>query len=74
MCLAVPMKVVEVDGKKGIAQSGGVKRRIGLELLKDVKVGEYVIVHAGFAIEKVDKKKAKETLAMIREVRDAGLS
>ena len=68
MCLAIPMKVVKIDGSSGIVELGGVKRQINLELLDDVKIGEYVIVHAGFAIQKVDGKEAKEMLELLEEM------
>ncbi len=68
MCLAIPMKVVKIEGSGGVVEIGGVKKQINLELLDDVKVGEYVIVHAGFAIQKVDGKEAKETLELLEEI------
>lgn len=68
MCLALPMKVIKIDGSGGSVELGGVKRKVNLELLDNVKVGEYVIVHAGFAIQKVDQKEAKETLELLKEM------
>jgi hydrogenase expression/formation protein HypC len=68
MCLAIPMKVVKIDGLGGVVEIGGVKKQINLELLDNVKLGEYVIVHAGFAIQKVDQKEAKETLEILKEM------
>lgn len=68
MCLAVPMQIIEIKDKKGIVRIGGVKREIGLQLLKDVEVGDYVIVHAGFAIQRLDEEKALETLALFAEM------
>ena len=62
MCLAVPAKVLEINGKVAIVDFGGVKREARLDLLPDVKVGDYVIVHTGFAIEKLDERTAKEIL------------
>ena len=53
MCLAIPMQIVEIKDKKGIVEIGGVKREVGLQLLKQVKIGDYVIVHAGFAIQRL---------------------
>ncbi len=67
MCLGIPMQVVEIDGDIGYVESGGVKRKVGLMLLEDVKVGDWVIVHAGFAIEKIDPEEAIGTLELIRE-------
>ena len=68
MCLAVPMKVIEVEGNEGVVELSGVKRRVNFGLLEDVRVGEYVIVHAGFAIQKVEEKEAEITLSLLREL------
>lgn len=68
MCLAIPMQIVEIKDKKGIVEVGGVKREVGLQLLKQVKIGDYVIVHAGFAIQILDEKEAKETIALFEEM------
>jgi hydrogenase expression/formation protein HypC len=68
MCLAVPMKILKIEGEKGIVEIGGVQREVGLQLLKDVKVDEYIIVHAGFAIQKLDEEEALETLALFAEM------
>ena len=71
MCLAIPLKVMETDGKNAVGEVGGVKRRIRVDFLPDVKPGDYVIAHAGFAIEKLDEARAKENLETILEVADA---
>ena len=68
MCLGVPMKLVEVEGRQGKAELDGVARRIGIDLVPDAKVGDYVIVHAGYAIQILDEKSAQETLALLAEV------
>ena len=62
------MKVIKIEGSGGVVEIGGVKKQINLELLDDVKVGEYVIVHAGFAIQKVYQKEAKETISILEEM------
>ena len=69
MCLAIPMKVVKKDKDKAIVESNGLRRDINISLLKNVKIGNYVIVHAGFAIEKLDQRRAKETLSLFRQMR-----
>lgn len=69
MCLAVPMRVIKKDKDKAVVKSGGLKRDINISLLKQIRVGDYVIVHAGFAIEKVDEKRAKETLDLLKQMR-----
>lgn len=68
MCLAIPMKVLKIEGDRAIVSSGGVRRSIGINFLKNPKVGDYVIVHAGFAIEKLDTVKAEETLKLLEEL------
>ncbi len=69
MCLGVPMQVVSVDGMDIVAEIDGVRREASLMILDDpVEVGDFVIVHAGFAIAKLDEADARETLAMMREV------
>ena len=68
MCLAIPMKVTKKDGIFAIVESGGVKKNINISFLKEVKIGDYVIVHAGFAIEKLNEKRAKETLSLLKEM------
>jgi hydrogenase expression/formation protein HypC len=69
MCIAVPMKVVEINQEKntGIVESSGVKREIGLQLMDDIKVNDWVIVHTGFAISRLEEKEAQETLGLLRE-------
>jgi hydrogenase expression/formation protein HypC len=62
------MQILEIKSDKGIVQIGGVKREVGLQLLKEVQVGDYVIVHAGFAIQRLDEKEALETLELFREM------
>ena len=69
MCLGVPMQVKTIDGDLAMAEIDGVQREASLMLLDDeVKVGDYVIVHAGFVISRLDEEQARETLAMMREV------
>jgi hydrogenase expression/formation protein HypC len=68
MCLAIPMKILKMEGDRAIVSSGGVRRSIGINFLKGPKIGDYVIVHAGFAIEKLDTVKAEETLKLLEEI------
>ena len=70
MCLAVPMEVTEIKGFRGTARMGSVKREVNLILVPDVKVGDYVIIHAGSAISVLDKEEAKKTLDLLREIGD----
>ena len=71
MCLAIPLKILETDGKNAVGEVGGVTRRIRVDFLPDVQPGDYVIAHAGFAIEKLDEARARENLETILEVADA---
>jgi len=74
MCLAIPGKIIEIDNKKEIAvvdYGNGTKRKANVSLV-NVKLGEYVLVHAGFAIEKLNEKEAQETLDLFREMLSAG--
>ena len=68
MCIAVPSKIIEIiDADTGIVDAGGVKKKICLTLLENPSMGEYVIIHAGFAIARIDLKEAEESLKLIRE-------
>ena len=71
MCLAIPLKVVAVDGKKLRVESAGLIREVRADFLPEVKEGDFVIVHAGFAIEKLDSEQARLDLEAWEEVADA---
>lgn len=74
MCLGVPMQVVSIDGMDIVAEIDGVRRAASLMILDDeVGLGDYVIVHAGFAIARLDEAEARETLAILREALSAGV-
>ncbi len=66
MCLGIPMRLVSRDGNVGKAEDGGVSRTVMLDLVPQAVVGQYVIVHAGYAIQTLDPKAAEETLALLR--------
>ncbi len=68
MCLGIPMKIVSIKGDDAVVSAGGLKRKAVISLLKNARVGEYVLVHAGFAIEKVKTKEAKATLKVIGDI------
>lgn len=72
MCLAVPMKIAEIAEGTAICEVDGVRREASLMMLEDAVVGDYVLIHAGFAIEKIDPIEAQKTLDIFREVLDAG--
>lgn len=74
MCLAVPMQVVAIDDTQATCEIDGVKREASLMMLDDVAIGDFVLIHAGFAIEKLDPTEAEKTLELFREVlADGGL-
>ena len=69
MCLAVPMEVTRIDGNKAWVSVGGTKREIRLDIVDErPTLGDYVIVHAGFAIRRIDEKEARETLDLFRKM------
>lgn len=69
MCLGVPMKILSKDGDTVIAEVDGVRKEASIMLLgEEVSVGDYVIVHAGFAISRLDEAYAEETIRLMREV------
>ena len=67
MCLAIPSKIVKIENNMATIDVDGVTREASLLLLEDAKIGEYVIVHAGFAINRIDEVAAMETLDLLRE-------
>ncbi len=73
MCLAVPMKLIKIEGSQGVVELEGVNRTIGLDLLENPQVGDYVIVHAGYAIETLDQDEAEKTIALFRQLGAEGL-
>ncbi len=75
MCLAIPVRVMEVGaGDTAIVDLGGVRKEISLALLADVQVGDYVILHVGYALTKLDPEEAERTLALFAELAGAGAS
>ena len=68
MCLAVPLRIKELNGTDAIVERDGVSRKVKVNFIREPKVGDYVMVHAGFAIEKVDEKQAEEDLVAFREL------
>lgn len=69
MCVAVPGVIVELGGdRSAVVDFMGVRRRVALDLVEDARPGEYVLVHAGFAIRKLDEDEARETVRLFREL------
>ena len=68
MCLAVPVKVVSIEGNEAEVEIGGVKRRVSIMLTPEAKVGDYVLLHTGYAINVIDEAEAQETLKILEEM------
>lgn len=71
MCLAIPSRVTHIENQLATIDVDGVQREASLMMLEDVAVGDWVIVHAGFAIHKIDEQVAQETLQLLREAAEA---
>ena len=68
MCLAIPVFIKSIDGVEAEAEIGGITRRISLQLTPEARVGDYAIVHTGYAISIMDQEEAEETLKILREM------
>lgn len=69
MCLAIPVKIVELlENDMALSEVGGIRKEISLALVDDVAVGDYVIAHVGFAINRLDADEAEKTLALFAEL------
>jgi hydrogenase expression/formation protein HypC len=68
MCLAVPVKVVSIEGSEADVEIGGVKRRVSIMLTPEAKVGDYVLLHTGYAINVINEAEAQETLKILEEM------
>jgi len=68
MCLAVPMKIIRINGDMGVVEVDGIRREVGLMLLEDSRINDWVIVHAGFAIARLSAKEARQTLKLFGEM------
>lgn len=71
MCLAIPLKLIELNGSEAVAEANGVRRSIRVDFIREPKVGDYVIAHAGFAIERMSEAQSLENLRAIQEVANA---
>jgi len=68
MCLSIPAKIVSIDGNMAEVSAGGTIFKAGLHMIEDAKIGDYILLHAGFAIQKISEKDAAETLKIIEEI------
>lgn len=71
MCIAVPAKIKEIKGDIALVSYGGVALEVNIALIEEPKIGEYVLIHAGCAIEKIDIEEAIKTLEIFKELADA---
>lgn len=70
MCLGIPMQIIEINGNTALASFMDVKREVRIDVVPEVKVGDYVMIHAGMAIEIMNEEEAKETLEIWKELND----
>ena len=68
MCLAVPVQVISIEGSEAEVEIGGVKRHVSIALTPEAKVGDYVLLHTGYAINVIDEAEAQETLRIFEEM------
>ena len=68
MCLAIPVLIQEIEGQEAVVEIGGVKRKVSLALTPETKVGQSVLIHAGYAIGVLDEEEAQETLKLLEEM------
>jgi len=68
MCLAIPALIRSIEGYRAEVEIGGVKRVVGLQLVPQAKIGDYVLIHTGYAISVVDEEEAQETLRLLAEL------
>ncbi|QNB46004.1 HypC/HybG/HupF family hydrogenase formation chaperone [Thermanaerosceptrum fracticalcis] len=71
MCLAVPLKVIKVTGTMAIAELEGISKEISIALTPEVNVGDWVLVHAGYAIHRIDYEEARKTIRFLEELHEA---
>ncbi len=72
MCLAVPVLIRSIQGDEAEVESGGTTYKASLQLTPEAKVGDYVLLHTGYAISVVDREDAEETLALFRQIEELG--
>ena len=73
MCLGLPAKVVSIDDNSGNVEMMGVTNKVSIELLDNVQVGDYVLVHAGCAIQVLDEEEALRTIDIFNEIKELGI-
>ena len=71
MCLAIPLKLIEINGNDAVGEAMGMRRKVRVDLISEPKIGDYVMVHAGFAIERLAEEQALEDLEAWEELQHA---
>ncbi|MBW6500362.1 MAG: HypC/HybG/HupF family hydrogenase formation chaperone [Bacteroidales bacterium] len=71
MCLSIPARIESIEGNMAVVSAGGALFNAGLHMIEDPAVGDYILLHAGFAIQKISEEEALETLSIIREIDEA---
>lgn len=71
MCLAIPLKIIEINGNEAVGEAMGMTRKMRVDFIENPQIGEYVVVHAGFAIERLSRQQALDDLESWEEVKDA---
>jgi len=71
MCLSVPAQIIAIDGLMADVSVGGTIFRAGIHMVEDARVGDYILLHAGFAIQKISEKEALETIEILREMNES---
>lgn len=70
MCLSIPAKVISIDGETAVVSMGGTEYHASLQMVEDVKVGDYILLHTGFALQKIDEEEAKEIFRLFGELEE----
>jgi hydrogenase expression/formation protein HypC len=70
MCLSMPAKIISVEGDMAEVSVGGTLFKAGLQMIEDAKPGDYILLHAGFAIQKISEEDANETMRLLNEMND----
>lgn len=68
MCLSIPSRVISINGNKAIVSVGGTEYEASLQLVEDIEVGDYILLHTGFAIQKISEEDARETFELLLEL------
>lgn len=73
MCLAIPLKIININGNEAVGELNGIEKNIRIDMIKNISIGEYVLVHAGFAINKIQNNDAEELIGYINEIGGGGI-